>query len=100
MSGSSDYGTKATTTTSGWTSPVWEEGQQYVVFRDVAVANAGGTVTVTVFPGVYGQAFISGMQLVEKSSSRPPPPPVTGPLMNVDFGAGTSSAKVGFAAKI
>src|SRR5436190_1309862 len=94
VSGRSDYGTKATTTTSGWSSPVWEEGQQYVVFRDVAVA--GGPVTITVFPGAYGQAFISGMQLVAKSSALPPPPPVAGPLLNVDFGVGTSSAKVGF----
>src|SRR5439155_785707 len=97
VSGSIDYGTKATTTTSGWTSRVWKEGQQYVVFRDVGVFDTGGSVTVTVFPGAYGQAFINGMQLVEKSPT-PPPPPVTGPLLNVDFGAGTNSAKVGFAA--
>src|SRR5207237_7282396 len=41
VSGSKDYGTKSTTTTSGWTSPAWQEGQQYVVFGDVAVVNAG-----------------------------------------------------------
>src|SRR6266567_886646 len=58
VSGSRDYGRKATTTTSGWTSPVWQEGQQYVVFRDVGVVNAGGSVTVTVFPGASGQALI------------------------------------------
>ena len=68
VSGSNDYGTKATTTTSGWTSPFWEEGQQYVVFRDVAVANAGSPVTITVSPGAYGQAFISGMQVVKVSN--------------------------------
>ena len=67
VSGSSDYGTKATTTTSGWTSPIWQEGQQYVVFRDVAVVNAGGSVTLTVFPGANGQAYFSGMQAVQKS---------------------------------
>src|SRR5262245_41417369 len=38
-SGSNDYGTNATTTTSGWSSAVWQEGQQYVVFRGVEVAS-------------------------------------------------------------
>src|SRR6266511_246980 len=75
VSGSSDYGTKATTTTSGWTSPFWQEGQQYVVFQDVGVVNAGGSLTVSVFPGAFGQAIISGMQVVKESSACVQAPP-------------------------
>jgi choice-of-anchor C domain-containing protein len=78
-SGSQDYGTKATTTTSGWTSATWEEGQQYVVFRDVSVTSAGQSVTVTVAPGASTQASLNGMQIVQKSTTTPPlgcvPPP-------------------------
>src|SRR6185369_13957537 len=69
VSGSNDYGTKATTTNSGWNSPVWQEGQQYVVFRDIGIIDSGGSVTITVLPGAYGQAFFSGMQVVRKSST-------------------------------
>src|SRR5438034_11774260 len=46
-------------------------------------------------PGASGYAIISGMQIVQKSSA---PPPVAGPLLDIDFGVGTSSAKAGFAA--
>src|SRR5437879_2548021 len=180
VSGTNNYGTKATTTTSGWTSAVWQEGQQYVVFQDVGVANAAEVLEVRVLPGASGYAIISGMQLVQKSTTppptadftasptsgevpltvqftdksssglaawdwdfgdgsthgtdqnpthtftnigrftvtltvtgssggtghksqtiqvtAPPPPPVAGSVLDVDFGVGTSSAKVGFAA--
>src|SRR5438034_5125210 len=87
VSGNNNYGTKATTTNSDWTSAVWQEGRQYVVFRDVGVVNGGDALTVTVLPGASGYAIISGMQIVQKSSA---PPPVAGPLLDIDFGVGTN----------
>src|SRR5438034_3528060 len=101
VSGSSDYGTKATTTTSGWTSPVWQEGYQYVVFRDVGVINAGSSVTITVFPGGSGQAYISGIQIKARSPAGPftngsfESPALT-PGERVNLPAGSTTAMIGW----
>jgi uncharacterized repeat protein (TIGR02543 family) len=64
-SGTNGYGPLATTTNSSWSSPVWEEGRQYVVFRDVGVG--GNAVTITVAPGASPQASLNGIQIVQKS---------------------------------
>jgi hypothetical protein len=97
LTGGHSYGTKATTSGPGWISATWQEGQQYVLFQDVGVATGGGPVTITVSPGASPQASLNGIQIVQKAST-PPPPPVAGGLLDIDFGAGTSSAKVGMAA--
>src|SRR5205809_4665528 len=90
---SNNYGTKATTTNSDWTSAVWQEGRQYVVFRDVGVVNGGDALTVTVLPRSeeHTTELESRLQLVCRL-----PLAKTGPLLDIDFGVGTSSAKVGF----
>src|SRR5207247_10611482 len=71
VSGSNNYGTKATTTNSDWSSAVWQEGRQYVVFRDVRVVNGGDALTVTVLPGASGYAIINGMQFELLAQSNP-----------------------------
>lgn len=86
ISGSVNYGTKGTTTGPGWSSPDWVEGQQYVVFRDLGLINSGDTVTITVHPGDYGMAFVSGMQLVNKSAT---PPVLEWKLTTTVTGSGT-----------
>jgi hypothetical protein len=88
VSGNTDYGTKATTTTSGWSSPIWQEGQQYVVFRDVSVANPGGNLTITVLPGASPQASLSGIQILQKSPSQPVGPFVNGSFESPAFSTG------------
>jgi len=60
--GSQSYGSAATTSGSGWLSPVWQEGVQYVEFANVSVSN-GQTVTITVEPGADGYAVLSGLQM-------------------------------------
>src|SRR5439155_6041501 len=71
VSGNDNYGTKATTTNSDWSSAVWQEGRQYVVFRDVRVVNGGDALTVTVLPGASGYAIINGMQFELLAQSNP-----------------------------
>src|SRR5205809_4128073 len=92
---SNNYGTKATTTNSDWSSAVWQEGRQYVVFRDVGVVNGGRSEEDTSELESRRHVVCRLLQDVQKSSA---PPPVAGPLLDIDFGVGTSSAKVGFAA--
>lgn len=111
QAGGRDYGSQATTTGPDWSSPEWQEGRQYVVFRSVGVSANGVSVTVLSHPGAYGLAVINGMQIVRSQSPPEPPtpptpptppshplPPTRGTLLNVDFGIGTVSAKIGFAA--
>jgi hypothetical protein len=42
--------------------PVWQTGQQYTRFANLNVS-AGEPLTLTVRPGFYGYAIISGLQL-------------------------------------
>src|SRR5439155_23751162 len=63
------YGTQATTTGSEWTSPVWEEGNQYVVFRGVGISGSDRSATIISHPGAYGLAVINGMQVVRQNGS-------------------------------
>jgi hypothetical protein len=104
--GGTSYGTKATTTGPDWISSTWQEGVQYVVFRGVSIGRSNPAVTIISHPGAYGLAVINGMQVL---ASKPTPPaqppaptapakPVNGSLLNVDFGIGTTSSKVGAAA--
>ena len=69
-SGDMSYGSKATTTGSGWSSPVWQEGEQYVRFEAVEVG-AGNPVLVQIAKGDYNEAYLSGIQLVRRDASVP-----------------------------
>jgi uncharacterized membrane protein len=72
------YGSQATTTNSGWLSPVWEEGMQYIEFSDVIIS-VGQTVTISVQQGVGNYAVLSGLQIVRFGSSYSSPSFVTQP---------------------
>ena len=69
LTGRKNYGTQATTTSSEWTSPVWEEGNQYVVFRGVGISGSDRSATIISHPGAYGLAVINGMQVVRQNGS-------------------------------
>jgi hypothetical protein len=62
-----DYGANATAASgTDWQSPIWREGQQYVVFRGVSLtSNLVTTITVGANPGPNADpyAFINGMQI-------------------------------------
>jgi hypothetical protein len=60
--GNVNYGSEATTSTAAWTSPVWQEGVQYVEFTNVSVF-PGQTVTITVAPGTSQYCALSGVQM-------------------------------------
>jgi hypothetical protein len=64
--GGINYGTLATTSTNpNYTSPVWQEGLQYVVFRDVVVQSGNSLVlTCSINSGAYQQSLISGIQVI------------------------------------
>jgi len=55
---------------SGWNSVVWDEGQQYVVFRNVQV-KTNETVSVQVGHSSINYATINGIQIVYKGSADP-----------------------------
>ena len=92
-----NYGMQATTTTSDWSSPVWAEGRQFVVFRNVGVP-IGQVVTITVPYTIYGVALANGLQIVSKTARIPSSVVITNNMINVDFAGGSVSAKAGFAA--
>jgi hypothetical protein len=95
QAGGVDYGSKTNLDNASAGLPVWQEGRQYVRYGGVSVGS-GQALTLTVRPGVYGYAIISGMQLV--MAGAPPPPPASF-LVDVDFdGSDGPSAKVGVAA--
>ena len=72
--GGVDYGTYSTAPTSNaWNSIAWQEGSQYVVFRDVWVDN-GQIVNITVEVDDAGYAIVNGMQIVQPMQSIPDPP--------------------------
>lgn len=79
----------------GWYSQYWDEGEQYVRFRNIAVNSQ--TITVDMHPDAAGYAAISGIQIVP-SSAIPSEQPVITKLLNVDFGGTGSPYKVGFGA--
>jgi|GEM_PF-4427762 len=62
----SDFGTTNTTTSGEWSTNVWTEGAQYVVFRDVLIPS-GQNVQITVGTNSAGLAILNGFQLVGKS---------------------------------
>lgn len=67
--GTNSYVTKGTTIWgAGWKTTVWEESQQYVVFRAVSVMT-NQPVVFTVQPDASGYALISGLQVVLPMSS-------------------------------
>lgn len=79
----------------GWYSQYWDEGEQYVRFRNIAVNSQ--TITLDMHPDAAGYAAISGLQIVP-SSAIPSEQPVITKLMNVDFGGTGSPYKVGLGA--
>ncbi len=96
-SGSTNYyGAKHTSAWgSGWNSTDWDEGQQYVVFRNVAV-QTGDAISIVISPSTVDNALINGLQLVP-SGAVPPEMLMITNLLNVNFG-GTQTNKVGPAA--
>ena len=92
---STNYDQKGTTIWgSGWNTTNWEEGQQYVVYRNVIVAQ-GDTVSVDVETNTVGLAIINGMQIVASDAISHGPPPVL-QVLSLDFGG--SAQKTGIAA--
>jgi alpha-tubulin suppressor-like RCC1 family protein len=64
VSGVTDYGVKIGFDDTATNPPLWQEGKQYVQFRNVAVTNVAQPVIITVNPGPSGYAIISGLQIV------------------------------------
>ncbi|HWY74839.1 MAG TPA: immunoglobulin domain-containing protein, partial [Verrucomicrobiae bacterium] len=58
-----DYGIRTSLDNPLTNPPVWMEGTQFVLFRDVAITNSAQSVLITVRPGIYGYAIISGLQI-------------------------------------
>jgi|GEM_PF-348564 len=55
----------------GWkVSQGWQEGRQFIVFRDVPVL-AGEPVVITVLPGPGGVAVLNGLQILSRGTSPP-----------------------------
>lgn len=61
-SGTVLYGPKATTTTPAWRTDAWEEGTQYVLFKNVQVVS--NAIAITASPDASGLAPINGMQIL------------------------------------
>lgn len=59
---------QATVTNSTWTTNVWMEGAQYVVFSNVMVsASSGQNLALTIATNTSGLALLNGLQLFGKS---------------------------------
>ena len=84
-------GVQLSTSSSGnyWNTADWQEGHQYVVFRDVYVSG-GSSVSFSVAPGVSGYALLNGMQIVP-SSAMPAPPQIIYQPANVTAAVGQSA---------
>ena len=65
MTGAADYGTKTSMDTALVSPPAWQAGVQYALFQNVAVTNSTQTVVLTVRPGNFGYAIISGLQIAK-----------------------------------
>jgi len=70
--GSVDFGIQTTLDVPVTSPPVWGQGVQYALFQGLPVNTAGDPVVVTVRPGVYGYAIISGLQIATSSGSSGP----------------------------
>jgi hypothetical protein len=79
---------------NGWHSTYWDEQEQYVRFRNIAVNNQ--TIVLDFYPDSAGYASVSGLQIVP-SSAIPSEQPTITKLLNVNFGGNTTD-KTGFAA--
>jgi hypothetical protein len=79
---------------SGWNSTNWEAGQQYVVFKNVAVTNQA--LDIVIPPGSDGYCYLNGLQIVA-SAGVPPDSSTPTALVNVDL-ATISTTKTGPAA--
>jgi len=66
--GAGHYGVKSLGNAPVVNPVVWQEGVQYVVFRNVQVLNGGPAAVLTVLPGSGGYATLSGIQLASVSA--------------------------------
>jgi len=80
---------------NGWYSTYWDEHEQYVRFRNIAVNNQ--TITLEVYPDQVGYPSISGLQIVPSSAIPSEQPTITA-LLNVDLGGNGTPYKTGLAA--
>ncbi|MGP8201839.1 MAG: type II secretion system protein [Limisphaerales bacterium] len=70
-SAGTNYGPLTTVSSAGWKAAMpWQEGHQYVVFRDVEV-QAGSPVVIEIAPGPNGVAVLNGLQISSKGTSPP-----------------------------
>jgi hypothetical protein len=67
--GAMDYGIKTNLDPVVSNPPVWEENRQYTRFANVTITNAAQPVVITVRPGHYGYAIISGLQIAGSSTT-------------------------------
>ncbi len=79
---------------AAWFSSAWEEGEQYVRFRNISVTNQ--QLLLISKPDASGVATINGLQIIPADSLPDETPELTR-LLNINFAA-YSSNKVGFAA--
>ncbi len=77
-----------------WYSSYWDEHEQFVRFRGIAITNQ--PLVLDVFPDEWGMADLSGLQIVPAAALPVEQPPITR-LLNIDF-AGCNSFKQGPAA--
>jgi hypothetical protein len=91
--GSINYGSEATTNGSGWISPVWQEGVQYVEFTNVAVTS-GQTISITVEQGASDYAVLSGLQIASVGPPSSGPFIVTEPANQQDIEGSTATFSV------
>ncbi|MDB6122497.1 MAG: hypothetical protein JWQ71_1490 [Pedosphaera sp.] len=66
-----NYGTNSTVDGGSWNSAVWQEGAQYVVFRNVNLTNISQVITLKVYPGASGYSIISGIQILPANLTPP-----------------------------
>lgn len=70
-SGTNVFGPLGPGSAPGWkVSQGWQEGRQFIVFRDVPVL-ADQPVLITVMPGPGGVAVLNGLQILSRGTSPP-----------------------------
>jgi type II secretory pathway pseudopilin PulG len=70
-SAGTNYGPLTTLSSAGWKAAMpWQEGHQFVVFRDVEV-QPGVPVVIEIAPGPNGIAVLNGLQISSKGTSPP-----------------------------
>ncbi len=94
--GLTDYGVKTAVDQPVINPPVWQEGRQYALYRGVSVG-AGQVVSLTVRPGVYGYAVISGMQIGAATVVTGTPPSILVQPRSQTVGAGSNVTFTGVA---